>query len=125
MEPADLWRFLPGGYLATVALELPWLWWGLSRRHSGRRRVAAAFWLTACTYPIVVLVLPLLFPAGLRWAYLVAAETFAPLAECALFTATAHAGVPTSERRRDWLVIVAANLCSFLVGEAYYAWSGG
>src|SRR5207247_2052526 len=65
---------------------------GLSGRHSFKRKLFAGVWLTACTYPIVVIVLPTLFeelgysPDGpQRWMYLVVAETFAPVAECLLF----------------------------------------
>ena len=51
-----------------------------------QRRVLAGFWLTACTYRIVVLVMPLLVPPSWgRAGYLAIAETFAPAAECALF----------------------------------------
>ena len=76
----ELWRFLPVGYLFTVLIEAPILLLGLSPRHSMRRRLLAGFWLTACTYPIVVLVLPLLIAD--RTVYLSVAEVFAPFAEC-------------------------------------------
>lgn len=125
--PAELWAFLPWGYLLTVALELPVLWYGLSPRHTRRQRWAAACWLTACTYPIVVLVLPLTVEVWWgRTAYVVVAEVFAPLAECALFLATERVRVdavteplPTSfwnRHGRDLSAIVAANLVSFLLG---------
>jgi hypothetical protein len=42
-------------------------------------RLFAGAWLTACTYPVVWLVLPPLFEE--RSLYLLAAETFAPVAE--------------------------------------------
>jgi hypothetical protein len=42
-DPAALWRFLPWGYLLTVALELPVLFVGLSPRHSLRDRIVAGF----------------------------------------------------------------------------------
>ena len=46
----------------------------------------AGVWLTACTYPVVVLVLPLALDMDSHEAlYLGVAETFAPVAECALF----------------------------------------
>ena len=85
-DAQHLWSFLPWGYALTVALELPVLLVGLSPRHPLPRRIFAGFWLTACTYPIVVLVLPPLVWA--RWGettYLIVAETFAPAAECLLF----------------------------------------
>ena len=86
MTPDELWRFLPIGYVASVLVELPVLWFGLATCHPRRTRLLAAFWLTACTYPIVVLVLPLALPeATPRWQYLAITETFAPVAECLLF----------------------------------------
>ncbi|QOV89114.1 hypothetical protein [Humisphaera borealis] len=88
---SDLWQFLPLGYLTTIAIETPILLLLLSRGHSVGRRLLAGVWLTACTYPIVILVLPVLIPAPEdRWLYLLIAETFAPVAECALFAAAFH-----------------------------------
>src|ERR1700704_4792949 len=81
----DLWRFFPLGYLFSILIETPILLIGLSRRRSIKRRLFAGVWLTACTYPIVVLVLPLLFANASRVMYLIVAETFAPVAECILF----------------------------------------
>jgi len=81
---------------------------GLSREHSLRTKIFAGIWLTACTYPIVVLTLP-----GITGRYyLPIAETFAPVAECILFA--------TLVKRwtwRDMAAVVAANLASFGVGE--------
>ena|SRR5215204_195346 len=132
MNNADLWRFLPVGYLFTVALETPVLWLLLSPRHPQRRKLFAGLWLTACTYPIVVLVLPTLFADSSRAAYLAVAETFAPAAECALFWLAfgrEKAGEKTaggSSLWRDFAAITAANLLSFLAGEAAgaYSWFG-
>jgi hypothetical protein len=128
MNTTDLWRFLPVGYLFTVALETPVLWLLLSPRHPQRRRLFAGLWLTACTYPIVVLVLPALFADSTRAVYLLAAETFAPAAECALFW-LAFGREKTSGGSslwRDFAAITAANLLSFLAGEAAgaYSWFG-
>src|SRR5712691_1492133 len=85
MSPSDLWRFLVIGYPFTILIETPLLLIGLSKRHSIKRRLFAGIWLTACTYPIVVLVLPLFFASASRTLYLIVAETFAPVAECVLF----------------------------------------
>jgi hypothetical protein len=129
MAPAaqHLWSFLPWGYALTVALELPVLLVGLSPRHPLARRLMAGFWLTACTYPIVVLVLPPLIwqPYG-KTAYLAVAETFAPAAECLLFwllfcqphSASSSEQLPMQRfsTLRDLATIVAANLVSFLLG---------
>lgn len=118
MDP--LYPFLLPGYAVTVALEAPVLLLGLSREHSWRRRLFAGFWLTACTYPVVVLVIPsFLSPDTARLPYLLAAETFAPLAECALFGAAFHRGVKPRARARDRLVILLANLLSFAAGELF------
>lgn len=114
-----LWRFLPIGYLITIAIETPVLLLGLSRSHPWRRRLFAGVWLTACTYPIVVLVLPVLIPPDpVRWPYLLVAETFAPVAECALFSVAFHRGLKTGDRLRDLVTIAVANLLSFGLGEA-------
>jgi len=117
--PGELWRFFPIGYLLTIVIETPILLVGLSARHTLRRRLFAGVWLTACTYPIVVLVLPLLFTS--RFIFLLVAETFAPVAECLLFW-LAFGGKEGSVRWRDFAVIVIANLASFGVGEALNAW---
>ena len=124
---AELWKFILWGYVASVVLETPVLLLGLSQRHSWGRRLLAGVWLTACTYPIVVLVLPILVwqPYG-EALYLIIAETFAPLAECALFYAAfLHgAGFTRWELARDFTAIVVANLVSFGTGVAvhYFGW---
>jgi hypothetical protein len=116
VSPLELWRFLPLGYLLTIAIETPILFVGLSRHHSKQRRIAAGLWLTACTYPIVVLVLPLLFVNSSRAVYLGVAEIFAPVAECLLF----WLAFGKEATWRDFGVIVAANLASFVVGEVVF-----
>ena len=79
MKPLELWRFLPIGYLLTIAIETPILLLGLSRHHSIKRRLLSGIWLTACTYPIVALVLPLLLVNQSRAVFLLVAEVFAPV----------------------------------------------
>lgn len=119
MDAGHLWAFFPIGYLTTVLIETPVLLVGLSPPHSLARRLIAGVWLTACTYPIVILVLPLVFPADdQRTVYLVVAETFAPLAECLLFAAAFHLGSTQSKlsRLRDYAAITLANLASFGLG---------
>jgi hypothetical protein len=128
MSPSELWRFLGVGYLFTITIETPILLVGLSPRHSIARRFAAGIWLTACTYPIVVLVLYPLLVTGSRTVYLVVAETFAPVAECILFWLAygkkEDFGQPSMWR--DFATIVIANLASFLGGEILngYGWFG-
>jgi hypothetical protein len=119
MNPDNVWSFLPVGYLLSILVETPVLLLGLSRRHPLGRRLFAGVWLTMCTYPVVVLVLPPLFDRTQQAAYLVVAETFAPVAECALFWLAFG-------KREEWgrwsmwqdfAVITLANLASFGVGE--------
>ena len=116
MSPHELWRFLPIGYLFTIAIETPILLLGLSRHHSIKRRLLSGIWLTACTYPIVVLVLPLVLVNQSRAVFLLVAETFAPVAECQLF----WLAFGKEARRRDFVVIVIANLASFLIGALIF-----
>jgi hypothetical protein len=119
-DPELLWNFLPYGYLLTVAIELPVLCLGLSRRHALRDRIVAGLWLTAVTYPIVVIVLPLAVgPTASRLFYLALAETFAPAAECGLFyLAYIRSAVRNDQATvRDLGTIVLANLASFAFGE--------
>jgi hypothetical protein len=125
---ADLWYFLPFGYLLTILIETPILLIGLPSKVGVKRRLACGLWLTACTYPIVVLVLPAAFFGAPRWQYLAVAETFAPVAECFLFwLAFRNAGFWT---RPEWIsaftAIVIANLTSFGAGEIlnHFQWFG-
>jgi hypothetical protein len=113
------WGLILRYYLFTVLMETPILLVGLSRRHTIWNRLIAGVWLTACTYPIVFIVLPQVVwvPLGRAW-YLAVAETFAPLAECLLFRLAYGRGDSRLALWRDYAVIVAANLCSFLTGEA-------
>lgn len=124
MSPNELWRFFPLGYLFTILIETPILVLGLSRRHSLKRKLFAGAWLTACTYPIVTLVLPLIFAQHSRTLYLLVAETFAPVTECALFWLAfgerEHLG--KSCTWRDFGAIIVANLASFGIGEVMNAW---
>jgi hypothetical protein len=126
---ASPWLQMLVYYLLTVSLETPVLLVGLSVRHGLRRRLFAGFWLTACTYPIVFLVLPPLFDGETRQPlYVAVAETFAPVAECVLFWIAFGTreewGRPSMVR--DFAAIVAANLTSFGIGEVfhYFGWLG-
>src|SRR5438132_50021 len=128
MSPSELWRFFVFGYLLSILIETPVLLIGLSQRHSIKRRLVAGVWLTACTYPIVVLVMPLAFANVSRAIYLVIAETFAPVAECILFWLAYGESRETGRRSmwQDFATIVVANLASFLGGEVLnaYRWFG-
>lgn len=128
MSPSELWRFLVIGYPFTILIETPILILGLSKRHSIKRRLFAGVWLTACTYPIVVLVLPLVLANFSHTFYLIVAETFAPVAECVLFWLAYGTGEDFGKRSmsQDFATIVIANLASFMGGEVLnaYGWFG-
>ena len=128
MSPSELWRFLPLGFLFSISIETPVLLIGLSKRHPIKRRLLAGVWLTACTYPIVVLVMPLVFAGVSRAIYLVIAEIFAPAAECALFWFAYGEAAELGKRSmwRDFAAIIIANLASFAGGEILnaYRWFG-
>ncbi len=125
---SDLWLFLPFGYLITILIETPILLVGLSKKLALRQRLLCGVWLTACTYPIVVLVLPTLMFGFPRWQYLSVAETFAPVGECLAFWLAFRGRVQldTSGWLRCLAAIVVANLVSFGFGEImnYFDWFG-
>jgi hypothetical protein len=119
MSPEQRWLFFAVGFPLSVAIETPVLLLGLSSRHSLGVRLFAGVWLTACTYPVVMLVLPGWFdlPAQ-QLACTAVAETFAPVAECALFWAAFGARSEWGRRTmwRDFAVITLANFASFGIG---------
>ncbi len=122
-----LWRFLPIGYLFTIAIETTLLLIGLSPKITLKQKLACGVWLTACTYPIVVLVLPNLITSS-QFLYLLIAETFAPLAEYILFWIIFR-GKPeltSNDWIRCFVAITLANLASFGIGEILnsYRWFG-
>jgi hypothetical protein len=108
------------GYGFSIAIETPILLLGLSRRHSWKDRLFAGVWLTGCTYPIVTLVLPFFFSSQVL--YVIIAETFAPIAESALFwlAFVKHQPWSGASSWRDGAVIVAANLASFGLGAVLW-----
>jgi hypothetical protein len=120
MDPVSwLWLWLPVGYGLTVTAEVPVLLLGLSPGRPLAVRLYAGLWLTACTYPVVTLTLPMLIdPWRQRAAYLAVAEPFAAAAECLLFWAAFGPGRGRWSLARDLLAVVAANGASFAAGEA-------
>jgi hypothetical protein len=115
----QLLLWVPIGYLFSICVETPVLLLCLSRRHPLRHRLYAGIWLTACTYPIVVLVMyPWLMPTS-EALYLWVAETFAPGAECLLFWLAfgKREELGTDSFKCDMLAVVLANLASFGLGE--------
>ena len=125
---SHLWAFLPIGYLFTILIETPVLLVGLSRKVSIKQKLWCGVWLTACTYPIVVLVMPAVFFGHSRALYLAVAETFAPVGECLLFWVTFRGKnlLDLGGWIRCFAAIVIANLVSFGLGEVlnYYGWLG-
>ena len=107
------WQFLFFGYAWSVMVEGSVLLFGLSPRHSLGVKLFASFWLTACTYPIVILALPALLP---RASYVPVAEIFAAVAECALFAELLRGRWTW----RDMIAIAGANVTSFLFGWAVF-----
>ena len=128
LSVSELWLFLPVGYLLTILIETPILLIGLSPKLSVRQKLLCGVWLTACTYPIVVLVLPTLFFGWPRFEYLLFAETFAPVAECVIFWLAFRSKdlLDSAGWIRSFAAIVIANLASFGFGEMmnYYGWFG-
>lgn len=123
-----LWLFLPIGYLTTILIETPILLVGLSPKLSLKQKLLCGIWLTACTYPVVILVLPALLLDYSRTLYLAVAETFAPVAECFFFWLAFRGKnlFQTNDWIRSFAAIVLANLASFGIGEIinYYEWFG-
>ncbi|MCC6452203.1 MAG: hypothetical protein IT171_04890 [Acidobacteria bacterium] len=122
---SELWYFLPFGYLLTILIETPILLAGLGSKFTFKQKLLSGIWLTACTYPIVVIVLPALLQGSPRWLYLTVAEIFAPVAECAIFW-LAFRGTEAVSWTRSFAVIIVANLASFGLGEVLnaYNWLG-
>lgn len=124
----ELWAFLPLGYLITILIETPILIVGLTKKLTLGARIRCGIWLTACTYPIVVLVLPAIFFGQSRLAYLAVAETFAPVAECFIFWLAfrGREDLQSSDLIRSFAAIIIANLASFGLGELLgsYGWFG-
>jgi hypothetical protein len=95
---------------------------GLSPQHPLSRRLLAGLWLTACTYPMVVLVVPAFFDVSeQRPAYLAVAESIAHFGECILFYVAFR---PLQQFWRDMIAVFVANLASFGIGELIYALIG-
>lgn len=115
---SDPWFFLVFGYFFTISIETPVLCVGLSPQHPLSRRIMAGFWLTACTYPMVVLVIPYFFPRPEDYVwYLLVAESIAHFGECLLFYLAFR---PLHFFWRDMATVFGANLASFSGGLALF-----
>lgn len=119
MNTPELFLFFAIGYTATVALELPVLMLGLSHRHSSSTKLLLGFLLTAFTYPVVVLIMPVLIQPSCGYtAYIVIAETYAPVAEILFFRFVLNRNL-FAPVDRDAIAIVLANILSFAVGALF------
>lgn len=124
----DLWYFLPIGYLITILIETPILIFGLSPKVSFKQKLLCGVWLTACTYPVVVLVLPPIFFDYSRNLYLIVAESFAHFGECVIFWLAfrGRKDFETNDWIRSFITILLANFASFSFGEVlnHFSWFG-
>ncbi|MEP6788560.1 MAG: hypothetical protein ABJB40_09020, partial [Acidobacteriota bacterium] len=124
----ELWYFLPFRYLFTILIETPVLLVGLSPKVSFKQKLWCGAWLTACTYPIVILVLPAIFFGQSRALYLLVAEIFAPAGECFLFWLAFRGKklLDSADWMRCMIAIIFANLTSFGFGEImnHFGWFG-
>ena len=120
ISPVNIWPDMLIGYLITIAIETPVLLVGLSARHSLGVRLFAGVWLTACTYPVLWLVLPQLIPPDREHyvAYLAVGETWVPIAECVLFWLAFGRSEEwlKPSMGRDLAAVTVANLASFGIG---------
>ncbi|MGI9037029.1 MAG: hypothetical protein ACR2GD_13470 [Pyrinomonadaceae bacterium] len=123
-----LWLFFSIGYLTTILIETPVLIFGLSPKVSLKQKILCGIWLTACTYPMVVLVLPAAMQNFSRFSYLLIAELFAHFGECVIFwfAFRGRQDFEIADWIRCFIAILAANFASFSIGEVlnYYQWFG-
>lgn len=124
----SLWLFFPIGYLTTILIETPFLIFGLPPKFSIKQKILCGVWLTACTYPIVVLVLPAAMQNFSRESYLAVAESFAHFGECVIFWLAfrGRTDFSTKDWIRSFAAILLANFASFTIGEVlnHYSWFG-
>jgi hypothetical protein len=127
MDQPHYLLMMAAGYFFSISIETPILIALLSSRHPIKHKLFAGFWLTACTYPILWLVLPqLIDPNAHRDLYLAVGETFVPIAECLLFWLAFGRTEPRSRLAtlQDMAVVVLANLASFGLGEVFNRYVG-
>ncbi|MEZ6129057.1 MAG: hypothetical protein R3C59_10260 [Planctomycetaceae bacterium] len=117
----ELLQFLLLGFAATVTVEIPFLFFGLSARHSAADKIVVGLLLTAFSYPIVILVIPgLLTIARIqsRLAYIIIAESYAAIVEIAFLRYLVRTRI-AARPDRDAVAVLFANLCSFGIGELF------
>jgi hypothetical protein len=119
MSDADYLSQMLFWYLVTIAVETAILVVALSPRHPLKHRIFAGVWLTACTYPILWLVLPsFIDPQQHRALYEWVGETFVAVAECLLFWVAFGRTEPRTRRYfvQDMLAVILANVASYKFG---------
>jgi hypothetical protein len=117
--PLDDIRYFLTAYAITISVETPVLLVGLSTRHKIAVKFLAGIWLTACTFPLLSLVLPVLMdPFGNRFAYVAVGETLVIAGEIGLFWLAFVAATPwiSKSMARDAAAIILANIASFAFG---------
>lgn len=117
----EIWLFLAIGYLATVTIEIPVLILCMSPEIANRQKVELGLLLTAFSYPVVILVLPLVLSAchiGKPTHQIAIIECYAALAEVALFRFCMHQKL-LSRPDRNAAAVVLANVCSFTIGALF------
>ncbi|MBX9687307.1 MAG: hypothetical protein K2X27_11435 [Candidatus Obscuribacterales bacterium] len=119
--PLPIWvGMVIKGYLLTIVLEAPILVWGLGARYKLKEKILAVPLLTACSYPFVTILFPIIWnPYEIYPCYITISETFAPLFECLIFALLFQKAkvISLNQRCSDFLVIILANLFSFVCGE--------
>jgi len=111
----SLVRVVFAGWALAAPIEAAVLFVGLDRAHSRLVRCMVGPASTACTYPILVLVVPAwVDPSRHFAAYGAVGEGIVIALECALFLLAVGR---RASALRDCLAIVAANAASFAAGE--------
>lgn len=103
------------GYILSLVVELPVLVLGLSPSHKLNEKVLAGLWLTACTYPAFSWVFPSFIHEPVLLTFV--REAYAALGEAFLFWLAFVKLAGGTSLRRDILVVILANVLSFLFGE--------
>lgn len=121
IDPLTWARMAILGYLLTISMETPILFFGLANRYSLKQKLFAGAFLTACSYPFVAVFFPMIWDPYENYnTYIVVSEIFAPLSECVIFAwlfQRRKPGLTLKQRMFDFAAIIAANLFSYLFGE--------
>ncbi len=102
-----------------MLIETPVLFICLGKRYTTKQKLLAGLLLTACSYPFVVFIFPLIWDPYKQFSiYAFVSEAFAPLSECFVFYLLFQRVKQQSQREKvkDYLAVLFANLMSFLSG---------